>query len=55
MKENKTNTLEHVAVLGIDLGTTNSTVSVATMTPAGPTVKTLHIDQETLQWTYILR
>lgn len=52
MKENKTNTLEHVAVLGIDLGTTNSTVSVATMTPAGPTVKTLHIDQETLQGTY---
>ena len=52
MKADGTKTAGQTTVLGIDLGTTNSTVSVATMSPSGPTVKTLLIDQETLQGTY---
>lgn len=52
MKKNRTKGAGHTTVLGIDLGTTNSTVSVATMSPSGPTVKPLLIDQETLQGTY---
>jgi molecular chaperone DnaK len=51
-KGKRVNEAERVTVLGIDLGTTNSTVSVATMSPSGPIVKTLNIDQETLQGTY---
>lgn len=39
-------------VLGIDLGTTNSTASLATESPSGPVIKTLNVDQETLQGTY---
>lgn len=50
--KDRANKTGHVAVLGIDLGTTNSTVSVATMSPSGSAVKTLNIDQETLQGTY---
>ena len=41
-----------LTVLGIDLGTTNSTASLATASPSGPVIKTLNIDQETLQGTY---
>lgn len=40
------------SVLGIDLGTTNSTASLATGSPGSCVVKTLNIDQETMQGTY---
>lgn len=52
MKKDGTKGAGGTMVLGIDLGTTNSTASIATTSSSGQTVKTLLIDQETLQGTY---
>lgn len=51
-KKTKADDLAKTTVLGIDLGTTNSTASLATGSSSEAAVLTLNIDQETLQGTY---
>ena len=51
-KKSKATKPAQTTVLGIDLGTTNSTASLAKESPSGPVIKTLNIDQDTLQGTY---
>ena len=51
-RKSKATTPAQTTVLGIDLGTTNSTASMATAPASGLAIKTLNVDQETLQGTY---